>query len=293
MSITEPSAFEREALAALASQAGLAGALLAAWSQLPARSVQSAYSLTAAAQLGVTEERGAQHVLERCVNVGLVEERAAGRYVARAHAVGSFARLAYALRSIAHYRANVHRDTSTAQVVLTKPAAPSALEEALGNKGWRLAALEQTDRAFHAMAQLASDRLVVMTPFLDVKGALWLRELLSLARPGVQRVLILRYLDEPERADHPKGFGALASWLEQEHIAVFSYAMPRQAGRGSETFHAKVVLCDRERAYVGSANLTSASLEFSMEMGVLVQGKAAEEVALVVDAVLAVARRHL
>ena len=53
-----------------------------------------------------------------------------------------------------------------------------------------------------------------------------------------------------------------------------------------QTFHAKVVLCDDDVAYVGSSNLNAASLEHSMEMGVAMEGKAARDIAIVVEAVL-------
>lgn len=76
-----------------------------------------------------------------------------------------------------------------------------------------------------------------------------------------------------------------------ECVAVYNYSIPRLEGYGRETFHAKVVLCDADVAYVGSSNLNSASLEHSMEMGIAVKGKAAADVAIVIEAVLRVAKR--
>jgi phosphatidylserine/phosphatidylglycerophosphate/cardiolipin synthase-like enzyme len=46
------------------------------------------------------------------------------------------------------------------------------------------------------------------------------------------------------------------------------------------------VLCDRSAAYLGSSNVTAASLDHSMEMGVVLEGRAAASVADVIDAVL-------
>lgn len=56
---------------------------------------------------------------------------------------------------------------------------------------------------------------------------------------------------------------------------------------GYETFHAKVVLADDRLAYVGSANLL-AQLHHLMELGSVLQGRAARVVASVVRAVEAV-----
>jgi len=89
------------------------------------------------------------------------------------------------------------------------------------------------------------------------------------------------------------GYDAIALWLKRESVAVYNYSIARLDTSGRETFHAKVILCDRNAAYVGSSNLNTASLEHSMEMGVLLRGRAAADVAVVLDAVLAASRRIL
>jgi phosphatidylserine/phosphatidylglycerophosphate/cardiolipin synthase-like enzyme len=147
--------------------------------------------------------------------------------------------------------------------------------------------LEETERAFLALVQKAQRRVVVMTPFLDVKGAQWLQELLTSVAPGVERVLVLRMLDDPTRSDYPVGYDHLAPWLKSEGVKVFNYALIKAGGFSRETFHAKVVLCDESSAYIGSSNMTAASLEHSIEMGVVLSGKAALRVGDVVDAVIA------
>lgn len=283
-------AFERCAIAGLAGHPELAAALLEAWSKLPCDSLQTARSLTAVAQLGVTEERGAQETLATAVRLGLARGNANG-FTSRSEVVASFTRIAFALRAIAHYRTSVHRDVSTARVVLTKPARPSALENELANLGWRTADLEATEHAFHDMVQGARTRVVVMTPFFDARGARWLQELFEQVATDVSCVLVLRSLEDPSRVDHPAGYTLIAPWLKAKGVQVYNYSVPRVDGRGRETFHAKVVLCDSDRAYVGSANLTTASLEHSMEMGVALTGKAAADVSVVIRAALAVAQR--
>lgn len=127
-----------------------------------------------------------------------------------------------------------------------------------------------------------------MTPFFDHTGAAWLQELLSYVTPGVERTLILRSLEDNKRTDYPLGIDTILPWLKAQGIRVFNYSIPRMDG-GRETFHAKAVLCDRSTAYLGSSNVTAASLEHSMEMGVVLEGRAAADVAEVIDAVLAAA----
>ncbi|RZU02168.1 phospholipase D-like domain-containing protein [Rivibacter subsaxonicus] len=280
-------AFEQTVIAGMAEKAGLAATLLEAWVELPAGSVQSARSLIDAAQLNVTEEGATQGLLERSARLGLVESTPAG-FRPRNGAHERFPRLAFALHAVEHYRSSVHRDATVAQVVLTRPPRPSVLEQKLSALGWRTAELEATEHAFHGMVRAARRRVVVMTPFFDSTGAAWLQQLLSYASPGVDRTLILRSLEDNTRKDYPFGFDAISPWIKAQGVRVFNYSIPRMDG-GRETFHAKAVLCDRSAAYLGSSNVTAASLEHSMEMGVVLEGRAATGVAEVVDAVLAAA----
>jgi hypothetical protein len=67
-------------------------------------------------------------------------------------------------------------------------------------------------------------------------------------------------------------------------IHVLAYNRPTDEGEGYETFHAKVVLADSCLAYVGSANLL-AYARSSLELGIVVDGKAAQVVATVVCAI--------
>jgi phosphatidylserine/phosphatidylglycerophosphate/cardiolipin synthase-like enzyme len=219
--------------------------------------------------------------------LGLVEATPVG-FKPRSGTQARFRRLAFALHAVEHYRTFVHRDATLAQIVLTKPPQPSVLEQKLSALGWRTTDLEPTEHAFHGMVRAAQRRVVVMTPFFDSTGAAWLRELLSYVSREVERILILRSLEDNTRKDYPSGFDTISPWLKTQGVRVFNYSIPRMEG-GRETFHAKVVLCDRSTAYLGSSNVTAASLEHSMEMGVVLEGRAAAGVAEVVDAVLAAA----
>jgi phosphatidylserine/phosphatidylglycerophosphate/cardiolipin synthase-like enzyme len=253
--------------------------------------VQSARSLVNIAQLSVTEEGATMELLERLVELGLTEAVQTG-FKPRPNAYSYFRRLAFALNAVEHYRCVIHRDATVAQVVLTKPPQPSVLEQKLSALGWRTADLEPTERAFQGMVRAAQRQVVVMTPFFDKAGAAWLQELLSFVGPGVERTLILRSLEDSTRKDYPVGFDIIAAWLNTQNVRVFNYSISRMSG-GRETFHAETVLCDRTLAYLGSSNVNAASLEHSMEMGVVLHGRAAAGIAEVIEAVLAAATRWI
>lgn len=282
------SARERALIAALASEAGVAARLLEAIAALPATSVHTPWSLLQAAHLTITAERQVETVTRRLVEIGAFVPALHG-WCCDAASHACFSRASIALYAVEYYKAELHRDATEAQVVLTKPAQPSLLEVRLSERGWRAADLQPTERAFESLARRAQHRLAVMTPFLDAKGAQWLKTLLEKTPPNVERLLVLRMLDDAARPDYPVGYDSIAAWLNSEGIKVYNYSMRRAGGYGRETFHAKVVLCDDSAAYVGSSNMTAASLEHSMEMGVLLSGKAAAKVAVVVESVLAAA----
>jgi len=285
MSAQKLSAFEKQIVAGLAYKAGLAAALFDAWATLPETLAQSVRTLINLAQLGVTEEAAAREILDKSVGLGILEKIPTG-FLPHSNTHGQFKRLALILNTIEYYVSNVHRDETIAGVVLTKPPKPSNLEKKLSEFGWKTSDVELTEHAFQNIVRTAKHRTIVMTPFFDNKGALWLKELFTLVQPGVERVLILRSLDDPTRNDYPQGYDAISMWLHKEGVRVFNYSIPRLEGYGRETFHAKVVLCDYDAAYIGSSNMNAASLEYSMEMGVTLKGRAAADVAIVLDAVI-------
>jgi phosphatidylserine/phosphatidylglycerophosphate/cardiolipin synthase-like enzyme len=71
---------------------------------------------------------------------------------------------------------------------------------------------------------------------------------------------------------------------------VFEYALAAPLPSGRETFHAKLVLADDTRAYIGSSNLQASALERSLELGVIVSGDTCRHLHRVLSAVMAVAR---
>ncbi len=243
--------------------------------------------LCSEAGLPATQNVAVVGLLKKLSELGLVAERLGMQWqVTGSPAV--WGRLSLLLDAIGYYREHVHRDDTTASVVLTRPGQPSKLEDALDALGFATARMEVTSEAFGDIATSACNRLVVMTPFLDHHGASWLSGLLKKTRPEVRNIVILRYLRDPSHPNHPDGFAALGPTLAKLKVDVLDYAVPRLAGTGTETFHAKVVLADDDYAYVGSANINRASLEHSMELGMLVRGEAARTVAKVVEAIMRV-----
>lgn len=181
------------------------------------------------------------------------------------------------------------RDSNSVEIVLSPPLHPSRLMEVLPKQKFGWARMNNTRDALIALASNARKRLVILSPFLDDVGMEWVEELFGAPPAEVERVLIVRGTD-------PSFKEILESRQRErtcEGIKVYRYAIehdPNTRDTKVETFHAKIVLCDKEAAYIGSSNMNRASRELSLECGVSIAGPCVRPVATLVDSILAIAR---
>jgi phosphatidylserine/phosphatidylglycerophosphate/cardiolipin synthase-like enzyme len=120
-------------------------------------------------------------------------------------------------------------------------------------------------------------------PFIDDSGMTNLISGWESAKKDVEKILITRHT-----ASNPNSaITDNQTKLNSIGVKIYSYWL-QKVGK-YETFHAKVLLADSDFAYVGSANATKASLEKSMELGVMLKGKGAKTVSEIVDAALQIA----
>lgn len=194
------------------------------------------------------------------------------------------ARHAAVLRGVgyAQYR---QQDANRVEITLSPPAQPSRLMEVLPKQGFSWARLYHTKDSLIELASLARKRLVIVSPFLDSDGIEWIGQLFeATSKVNLDRTLIVRGRDKGVRAALETHAATLAAW----NANVLSYAIVHDPGTRSpsiETFHAKIVLADSDKAYVGSSNMTLSSRDISMECGVIVEGPGVKPVATLVDAI--------
>jgi phosphatidylserine/phosphatidylglycerophosphate/cardiolipin synthase-like enzyme len=163
------------------------------------------------------------------------------------------------------------------EVILTRPRDPSRLVEALTNAG--APSTYWTRDGFVHLASQACESLRIMTPFIDETGAKLVAEMFDRAT-GHRRVLILRPASRGDRSwltDHLRPGVTIKEYWQQ--------SVDRNGATGIETFHAKIIVADDRLAYVGSSNFVSASLDRSLECGVLLRGREVRTVAALMDAV--------
>jgi hypothetical protein len=281
------SSHDERVIIALSPWPEIAAPVLACLSKSAVPRIFDEGMLCLAASLPGTQTIALEGLLGAMESVGLVRAIAGFRWERIAEESMLF-RLAPLLAAVSYYRHSAHRDRTTAEVVMTRPGEPSALEGALAECGYATGLMEITPEAFGDLATSATKHFTVMTPFLDVHGGRWLAELLKRTKANVKRTVILRHTANPAHHAYPVGIEALRSSLGNVPIEVLDYLIQKPAG-GYETFHAKVILTDDSYAYVGSANMNRASLEYSMELGVLLRGDAARRISQIVDAIKKVA----
>jgi phosphatidylserine/phosphatidylglycerophosphate/cardiolipin synthase-like enzyme len=194
------------------------------------------------------------------------------------------------LRGAAH-AAFEFRDSNCVEIVLSPPLHPSRLMEVLPKQKFGWARLHNTRDALIALASTAKRRLVILSPFLDEVGMDWVEELFAAPPPEVERVLIVRGTDSSLKG--------LLDFRQDGHaskgIKVYRYAIehdPNTRDAKVETFHAKIVLCDKDATYIGSSNMNRASRELSLECGVHIAGPCVRPVATLVDSILSIAERY-
>jgi hypothetical protein len=177
------------------------------------------------------------------------------------------------------------KDANSVEVVLSPPAKPSKLMEALPNFGFAWADLQNTRDGLIALAKGAARRLVIVSPFIDAEGIDWVDSLFAVSGETVGRTLIVR--GEPQLAELRRHKDRVNSW----HATISTFSIKHAAAERAlplETFHAKLLLADSSAAYIGSANMNRASRDTSLECGTLIRGPAVKSVASLVEAMLSV-----
>lgn len=198
-------------------------------------------------------------------------------------------RHAAVLRGAAYARYR-HRDANQVEITLSPPAHPSRLMEVLPKAGFSWAGLYHTSDSLAELASQARRRFIIASPFVDSEGLDWIESLFDASGSGpLERTIIVRGRDATstealrERVEHLKARGIIVLKYDIEHDRAV-----RQLGY--ESFHAKVLLADTDKAYIGSSNMNRSSRDHSMECGVVVRGPGAKPVAALIDAIISIAQ---
>ena len=182
-------------------------------------------------------------------------------------------------------------DGSELSIVMTAPKAPSTFKSELATLGHKRSLINGTQETFEDLARKSMKKFTVMSPFLDELGAEHLVALFEACAENVEKELILRFLSEPHSSPRfPTGFLAIRDKLTELGVSVFDYSIERPGSNLLETFHAKVMICDSEYAYLGSSNFHKYSIENSMELGALITGPSVNILRNLLDVIVSISK---
>lgn len=152
--------------------------------------------------------------------------------------------------------------------------------------------MRQITSALLKLCREAEDDLTVVSPYLESIGVEWLRPGIKAAlRRGVDVTIVSRELTTGE-----PNFEALDNLLGlagggHGQLSVYDYYEPRSDSQAPlYTLHSKVIVADREAAYVGSANFTRYGFNENLEIGAILRGRRVAELQRVFDFVVDTAR---
>ncbi|MEB0114118.1 phospholipase D-like domain-containing protein [Variovorax sp. RTB1] len=116
--------------------------------------------------------------------------------------------------------------------------------------------------------------LVVFSPYWRVEGVKSL--LAAVGRARYDGVSVIVYTQSANRiaTEDQQGVRCFKNLLQIAGAKVAILA-PKTINGASPFIHAKLMIADGVRAYVGSANFTSSGLDYSIESGVMVEGEVA------------------
>jgi phosphatidylserine/phosphatidylglycerophosphate/cardiolipin synthase-like enzyme len=149
--------------------------------------------------------------------------------------------------------------------------------------------LHHTTDSFAELASQARRRFVIASPFVDREGLDWIESLFdaTAVSPSV-KILIVRARD----ATSITTLGERAPRLRSRGVTILKYDIEHDRSLrqlGYESFHAKILLADDDKAYVGSSNMNRYSREHSLECGVVIRGPGARPISALVDAIISIA----
>lgn len=267
---------------AVFSDALVAATLLVHLANRDSLSIRAGLLADIAREQNITSQKF-ETVLEALIEAGLLSQVRDG--ITLTVSKNDALRHAAVLRGVAYARYR-QREANQVEITLSPPAHPSRLMEMLPTQGFSWTRLYDTKDSLIELASQTERRLVIISPFLDKEGIEWIGQLFeTTAKKSIKRIMILRGRDQTEADVLTKHSSQLADW----GVDILTYAIshdPAFRSPAIETFHAKILLADSDKAYVGSANMTRWSRDFSMECGVILRGPSVKPVATLVEAMI-------
>lgn len=201
-----------------------------------------------------------------------------------------------AARVIEHYQNRRPEQTDVTPLV-TLPADPSFGETTADDfdMEWLMPSLGR-------LIKQAEDSIVLLTPFFEEEGFQQLHQPLQNALSnGIEVNVITRYLQDPD-SHNRSVMEAFVNQCRDRHVSLQSLSLidytvwdkdtdieqrSQEGANPAFTLHAKLLLVDGKRAYLGSANVTDYGFDRYLETGAILDGPAVSSYSQLIDFLLA------
>ncbi len=146
---------------------------------------------------------------------------------------------------------------------------------------WMGSGLGSIESALYRLFEQANDEVTIVAYAISSAAAMLFEQLITVLQRGIRvRLLINRFARQPASVqkqcrDLQRRFPSL--------VQVLSFTPQNDEA----DLHAKIVLVDRKHVLVGSANLSLRGLMDNHELGVVIEGAGAADIARAVDLLLA------
>lgn len=155
------------------------------------------------------------------------------------------------------------------------------LRVVVSGSSWMGSGLGSIESALHELFNRANDEITIVAYSISSATPMLFQQLTTVLQRGIRvRSLVNRFPNQPLSV--------------QQHFQSLYQSFPRLVQVYSFTpqseeadLHAKIVLVDRYYALVGSANLSLRGLMDNHELGVVIEGAGAADIARAIDLLLA------
>lgn len=151
----------------------------------------------------------------------------------------------------------------------------------VSGSAWMGSGLGSIESALYRLFTQANDEIVIVAYSISSATPLLFQQLVAVLQRGIRvRLLINRFSNQPASVQqYMQGLRQRFPHL----IQIYSF-MPQSE---EADLHAKIMLVDRYYALVGSANLSLRGLMDNHELGVVIEGAGATDIARAIDMLLA------
>ena len=174
--------------------------------------------------------------------------------------------------------------TNTQLVATLPPDAPS----------WLSNCVDHTGLGLRHLAVQAQESLCIAAPYLDPEETV-IEDIAALPSQGVSVQLLTREATgddaDQEQRESLEQLAAKIPTTEKNAFVARDLYSTDSIGRQRTAVHAKVIVVDDSRAYVGSANFTQTGLDSNFELGVLVDGPLVDDIVTLFDEIFQMADR--